>query len=200
MKDDYGFIAPYYNRLAKMLFGKKLWEAKNCFVSEVEDKKILIIGGGDGFDYKEVSKNLSGQYWDKSQRMLDLAKENLSESELSFHLGEFTSNEKVLFDEIWLHFVLDTMDDQEISSLINGLSKVIQKSGSIYFADFFKPISIYQKGMHLLMIQFFRVFAGHKRKNIPDYEKIFLQNSWKKSDGKSFMKGWIRSQIWKPVL
>ncbi len=199
MKDDYSFIAPFYNRLAKLTFGRKLWEAKNCFVSEVEGKKILLIGGGDGLDYLGKSKNLTGQYWEKSQGMLDLAKENLSESDLSFHLGEFRSEEKIFFDEVWLHFVLDTMNDHEISDLLNELAKVLKSNGSVYFADFFKPKSLWQKGIHQMMIQFFRVFAAHKRKNIPDYEKIFLQNNWKKSEEKSLMKGWVKAQIWRKI-
>lgn len=196
MKDDYSFIAPYYNRLAKMVFGRKLQEAKNCFVSEIEVKKILLIGGGDGMDYREIVKKLHGQYWEKSQSMLELAKGNLSESSLSFHLGEFKPDGSVHFDEVWLHFVLDTMEDQEITNLISVLRSTLKTNGRLYFVDFFEAKSLWQKGIQEVMLGFFRVFAAHKRKNIPDYEKLFLQDGWVKSEEENLMKGWVRAQIW----
>ncbi|MBN3584008.1 class I SAM-dependent methyltransferase [Algoriphagus aestuarii] len=196
MKDDYSFIAPYYNRLAKLVFGKKLKEAKNCFVSGLEDKKILLIGGGDGLDYQEIAKKLHGQYWEKSQRMLELAKRNLSESGLSFHLGEFKVENSGHFDEVWLHFVLDTMEDSEISQLISVLRSNLKANGRVYLVDFFEAKSFWQKGMLQVMLGFFRIFAAHKRKNIPDYEKLFLQAGWIKSTENDLMDGWVCAQIW----
>lgn len=196
MKDDYGFIAPFYNLLAKMIFGNKLLEAKNCFVSEVEDKKILIIGGGDGIDHRGISKNLTGQFWEHSQGMLDLAKENLLESDLSFHLGEFRRDEKILFDEVWLHFVLDTMRDEEIASLLGEIRKSLTLEGKIYLADFFAPKSINQKILQGSMITFFRLMANHKRANLPDYEEFLLTENWEKISEKQFVDGWVKAQVW----
>ena len=74
VKDRYSFIAPFYSFLAKLIFGNDLKELKTQFVANLEQKKILIIGGGDGLDYWDFQADLSGEYWEISEAMLGKAK------------------------------------------------------------------------------------------------------------------------------
>lgn len=196
MKDSYGLIAPYYNQLAKLVFGKSLQSAKLHFATQIERKNILIIGGGDGIDYKKIQSSLHGQYWELSESMLNLARVHLSASDLDFQLGSFQPTKNLLFDEVWLHFVLDTFNDSEIHDLLLNLRKVIKPEGKIYLADFFSPQNLSQKILHRSMISFFRMIAQHKRKNIPDYEMLFKEGKWMKLEEKVFLKGWVKAQIW----
>ncbi|WP_296705774.1 class I SAM-dependent methyltransferase [Algoriphagus sp.] len=196
MKDRYNFIAPYYNQLAKLVFGKRLKEAKTCFISYLKSKKILIIGGGDGLDYQEIQSNLSGEYWELSSSMLELAKENLKKSRLNFYLGNFQRKKDILFDEVWFHFVLDTMSDEEIEGILNEIKIVLKEKGKVYLVDFFQPITSKQKFLHQIMILFFRLLTSHKRGNIPDYEIILTKNGLVLEKEKDFLKGWVKAQIW----
>lgn len=199
MKDNYSLLAPFYNLLTKLVFGEQLMLAKNHFVEDLSSKKILIIGGGDGLDYQDFQSQLSGEYWEISQAMLSKVKVNLAESDLTFHLGFFQAEKGKLFDEVWLHFVLDTMKDEEIASLLGEIGKSFKPDGRIYIADFFAPKNLYQQFLNRSMITFFRIVTKHKRASIPDYEKIFLANNWKKNSEKEFMEGWVKAQVWKPA-
>jgi SAM-dependent methyltransferase len=196
MKDDYSFIAPFYNQLVRLVFGNQLTEAKTCFSSSLEGKKILIIGGGVGLDYSSFQSQLRGEYWELSRSMLSKAKDNLKNSQLEFHLGYYEFQVGDQFDEVWLHFVLDTMTDGELDIFLDEIKKSITPAGQLYLADFFEPQTKFQQVLHKTMIQFFRWVTSHRRKNIPDYEKIFIEKGWKKSSEKDFLKGWVKAQIW----
>lgn len=198
MKDHYSFISPVYNTLAKLVFGSQLKLSKTCFLEGLSAKKILIIGGGDGLDYKAFQKQLQGEYWELSQSMLSLAKSNLKDSRLSFHLGVYHLRAEIRFDEIWLHFVLDTLSDEEIDALLVLCKKSLNQNGGIYLADFFEAKTGYQRFVSKAMIQFFKIVTAHKREDIPNYEQIFQRNGLKKTSEKLFMKGWVKAQIWNP--
>ena len=196
MKDHYSFLAPFYNRLTKLIFGDQLMLAKNHFAENLSKKKILIIGGGDGLDYQNSQNQLSGEYWEISKAMLSKAKVNLAESSLTFHLNFYQATKGELFDEVWLHFVLDTMKDEEIISLLGEIRKSVKSEGRIYLVDFFPPKNSYQRFLNLSMITFFRIVTKHKRATIPAYEKILRKKNWKKNGEKKFLRGWVKAQVW----
>lgn len=108
-------------------------------------KKILIIGGGDGLDYKDFQSDLAGEYWELSEVMLRKATKNPLHCKLEFHFGHFEVDLINQFDETWLHFVLDTMRDDEIRSLLTEIRKGITPAGKIYLVDFFKNQNLYQQ-------------------------------------------------------
>lgn len=196
MKDHYSFLTPFYNHLTKLVFGDQLKQSKTCFSENLAGKKVLIIGGGDGLDYQVFKDQLAGEYWEISRSMLQKAEANLKESRLSFRLGYFQAEKEKVFDEVWLHFVLDTMLDEEIISLLGQIRNSIKPDGRIYLADFFAPKNAIQRGLHRSMITFFRIVVNHKRASIPDYEEILLSQEWTKNSEIEFLKGWIKAQIW----
>jgi ubiquinone/menaquinone biosynthesis C-methylase UbiE len=196
VKDHYSFLAPYYNRLSKLVFGDQLVQAKTCFAEKLAEKSILIIGGGDGLDYQNFQNNLTGEYWEISQAMISRAKENLSESNLSFHLDFFLAKKEKLFDEVWLHFVLDTMSDEEICSLLEEIRKSLKPESRVYLVDFFAPKNSYQRFVSRSMIAFFRITTRHKRSSIPDYEEILRSQNLIKKSEKDFLRGWVKAQLW----
>ena len=197
VKDRYSLLAPFYNRLTKLVFGGQLKQSKNYFRENPSKKKVLIIGGGDGLDYGNFQNQLAGEYWEISQAMLRLAEQNLSKSQLTFHLGYFQAEKEKVFDEVWLHFVLDTMLDEEILSLLIEIRKSLKPKGRIYLADFFAPKNAIQRGVNRIMITFFRIVVNHKRASIPDYEEILLSQEWTKNSEIEFLKGWVKAQIWR---
>nr|WP_306422368.1 methyltransferase domain-containing protein [Algoriphagus sp. AGSA1] len=180
--------------MVKLIFGGKLRESKLCLLENTASKNVLIIGGGDGLDYTEIAPDISGEYWELSGSMLKKAKANLQLSQLDFHLGNFKAGKK--FDEVWLHFVLDTMPDDEITSFLVEIKKSLSPRGRIFLADFFSPKKRYQRILTCGMISLFRAITGHRRANLPDYEKILFTENWLKSSEEEFLVGWVKAQIW----
>lgn len=197
MKDRYSFIAPIYSLLVKLVFGTDLKKSKLVFVSKLRTKKLLIVGGGDGLDYRDFELNLNGEYWELSPLMLRKSNDCLRGSQLIFQLGQFNPDPPRKFDEIWLHFVLDTMSDAEIEAFLLTLKKVLKVNGRIYLCDFFPPQSYIQQILHWLMITFFRIATRHPRKDVPDYSTILKKQGFQQEKNFNWKKGWIRSQLWK---
>jgi len=196
VKDRYSLVAPYYDFLAKLVFGNDLKDLKTCFVKNLAQHKILIIGGGDGLDYQNFQSDLTGEYWELSESMLRKAKKNLGQSQLTFHLGKFKANPANQFDEIWLHFVLDTFSDEEIAPFLAEIKKSFRQNSKIYLVDFFKPQSSVHRVIHATMLAFFRILTQHQRKDVPDYDFAFRKAGFQKLDEKKKRKGWIRAQLW----
>ncbi|WP_057939171.1 class I SAM-dependent methyltransferase [Algoriphagus resistens] len=195
MKDKYSLLTAWYSSLVKLIFGEKLKESKLCLLEDTESKRVLIIGGGDGLDYREIAPDISGEYWELSSSMLKKAKENLKLSQLDFYLGNFKAGEK--FDEVWLHFLLDTMPDEAIELLLEEIKLVLDTNGRIVFSDFFHPKSHRQQFLNQVMITFFRVVVGHHRNDLPEYEKLFFKRGFVKTDERLFMEGWVKAQVWR---
>ncbi|MDF2158793.1 class I SAM-dependent methyltransferase [Algoriphagus sp. CAU 1675] len=194
MKDAYRYLAWIYTPLSKLVFGKKLQEAKTCFLTDFSGKKMLILGGGDGFDYKPMQKQLQGDFWEISTSMLERAKRNLPTSSLNFHLGKFESEES--YNLILLPFVLDTLRDDDLEALLFKLNGNLKKGGRIFLSDFFGPKHFHQKIMQKLMIGFFRLLTSHPRKDLPDYKSYLNPLGFSLIEEKIWSDGWIRAQLW----
>src|SRR5690606_32734049 len=127
--------------------------------------------------------------------MLKKAKENLKLSQLDFYLGNFKAGEK--FDEVWLHFLLDTMPDKVIETLLEEIKSALNANGRIIFSDFFHPKSHRQQVLNQVMITFFRIVVSHHRNDLPEYEKLFFKKGFVKTDERLFMEGWVKAQVWR---
>ncbi len=194
MKDAYRWLAPVYSRLSRLVFGNTLQEANQWFLAPGLEYFYVIFGGGDGESYRKWAEQLRGEFWEKSPAMLNLAKKNLAGSALKFRLGEFDLSEKA--DFILLPFVLDTWSDAEIEAWVNRLKGHLKPQGKVVLSDFFPPSNFLQKAVLSVMIFFFRRFAAHTRKDLPDYGYFFEKASFRKRDEKVWKNGWIRAQVW----
>lgn len=194
MKDQYRLVGRIYRPLSRLVFGKKLSQANVHFLSQYLSGKTLIIGGGEGYDYREFQDRLSGEYWELSESMLNKAKENLQSSELSFHLGNFPSSGP--FDLVLLPFVLDTLTDEQIPTFLHRVDQYLKSGGKVILSDFFKTDSVGQSFVTALMISFFRLVAGHSRKDLPDHTSWLSAQGWILKEEKVWKNGWIRAQVW----
>lgn len=195
--DDYAKIAPFYSRLATLVFGNVLKEAGLFFLEISPNSSVVIIGGGDGSAYANVAENLSGEFWEKSAAMLKLAQKQLSKSNLSFHLGWFRSTDKA--DFILLPFVLDTFSNGELEKLLMQLKANLSPGGRVLVSDFFPPSGVFHRMVLWGMIGFFRAVTSHSRKDLPDYDFYFQQAGYRKVSEKCWKKGWIRAQEWRLI-
>jgi hypothetical protein len=196
MSDAYGFIAPVYQFFSQLVFGMDIIRANQEFLDEFLDKKIVIIGGGDGFAYRKYSEKLKGDYWEKSSAMLGLAKKNLKNSSLKFHWCEFSGTQGKS-DLVCLPFVLDTMKDQDILSFLDLVKTSLGNKGHVLVSDFHQPENFTQRILEKTMIYGFRTLTGHERKDVPNIPQLMDLKGLVLSKEKSWRQGWIRSQLYK---
>jgi hypothetical protein len=194
MSDSYGFLAPIYQPLSRLVFGKNLIYANQAFLEGNEDKKVLIIGGGDGVAYKNFKEKLQGEFWDLSSRMSQLAKRNLEDSGLSIHTGAWPG--KGNFDRVFLPFLLDSLTDFEIGELLILVKKSLNAEGKVIISDFFPPQTLLQGLIQQLMIFGFRMVVKHPRKDLPNIPKKMKAAGFKLIQEKIWRQGWIKSQVY----
>lgn len=194
MSDNYGFLAPFYQLLSRAVFGRKILEANQAFLTENLGQKQIIIGGGDGVAYQKYEKQLEGYYFEKSAKMLQLAQKNLKNSRLKFVHGEFSGEKKG--DCFFLPFLLDSLTDQEISDLMERIKKCLSPRGKLVISDFFEPKSPSQRFLLKVMLWFFRLVTQHPRNDLPNYPFFFQKAGFSLVEEKTWEKGWIRSQLY----
>ncbi|WP_026953081.1 methyltransferase [Algoriphagus mannitolivorans] len=194
MSDNYGFLAPFYQMLSQAVFGKKILEANQAFLDDILDQELIFIGGGDGTAYQEYGNQLKGFYFEKSAKMLQLARKNLHHSHLHFVHGEYTGHNKG--DCFFLPFLLDSLQDEEIEQLLEKIKSSISESGKVVVSDFFSPQTFRQNLLLQVMLLFFRIFTNHPRKDLPDYSRLFQKTGYRLLEEKVWHKGWIRAQVY----
>ncbi|GAA0879878.1 hypothetical protein GCM10009119_28470 [Algoriphagus jejuensis] len=194
MSDAYGFLAPIYQPLSRLVFGKDLIEANQVFSALAYGKNILILGGGDGMAYRDWDGNFFGEYWDTSSKMADLARRNLGKSEIKVNLGGWPGTGK--FDAVFLPFVLDSLPDEDIQIILSAISNALKPGGKVVLSDFFPPKTFLQSSIQKLMISGFRTFAKHPRTDLPDFDRFFSSGDWRLLDEKTWRKGWIRTRVY----
>lgn len=192
MPDAYSFLAPIYQPLARLVFGKDLIRANQAFLEEVEGKKMLIIGGGDGVAYRDFAANLQGEFWDLSPKMAQLAQRNLSGSGLQIHAGAWHGKGK--FERVFFPFVLDTLTDEEIVELLSQVQTCLTEEGKVVISDFFSPQTFLQNLIQHLMIFSFQILVNHPRKDLPNIPELMRFTGFKLTQEKVWRQGWIKSQ------
>lgn len=194
MSDAYGFLAPIYQPLSRMVFGGDLVEANQTFNELARGKKCLIIGGGDAVAYRDWNADFAGEYWDSSLKMAELARLNLSKTKVKVNCGKWTGQGD--FDVVLLPFVLDTIPEEELGKFILQVRGSLSMNGKVVVSDFFPPQTILQNLIQHLMIICFRIFAGHPRKDLPDIPQLMNQMGLELAHEKIWRRGWIRAQVY----
>lgn len=196
MLDAYGCLSRFYQPLSKVVFGGDLVEANQAFIAENLGKKIHIIGGGDGTSYQVFGEKLEGVFWEKSPAMIRLAQRNLKGSGLEFRLGEFAPLESEEVEVVILPFVLDTLRDEEIRTLLQQIKKTMSPNSLLIVSDFFPAKTFGQGVLEKVMLWFFRWAAKHPRKDIPFLPLFLEKEGFRLVDRRTWRKGWIFSAVY----
>ena len=195
MSDAYGYLAPIYQPLSRLVFGPDLLNANRAFLDLGRGKRALIIGGGDGLAYRDWDRSFAGEYWDTSIAMTKIGRRNLGRSGIEVNCGRWPG--KGEFDVVFLPFVLDTLPDPDITELIHQIQMSLNPGGLIIVSDFFPPGTLAQKVLQQLMITCFRIITRHPRRDLPDLTFLFDPKTWRLVSEKTWRKGWIRAWVFR---
>lgn len=195
MSDDYGLLASSYQLISRLVFGNDLLEANRSFWNIEESCRVLIIGGGDGTAYRGISPLIRGEFWDLSPKMARLAAKNLASTSISVRTGSWPGEGE--FDRIFLPFVLDTMTDSDIGTLLSQIKTALKPGGAVVVSDFFAPVYFSQRILQQLMISTFRIVVRHRRRDLPDFDRVFDPQIWKLGEEIVWRKGWIRARLYR---
>ena len=195
---NYNRIAPFYDRLAKLVFGNSLINAQIKYLDLVSaGSSILILGGGTGKILPNLDTTVSGciiHFIDSSEGMLNLAKDRkLRNNEIVFctSLDEAGS----YYDVVIVNFFFDQFTDQKINEIIGTLKQKTTDQTKWLISDFVNPKNAWQYTLLGLMYGFFKIICSIEAHKLPDWQNVLAQNELTVHNEHFFYNKFIVSQV-----
>ncbi len=202
--NGFNWIAPFYDSLQKMVFGRALIESQLAFLHDIPDNSnVLILGGGSGETMKrllELRKGCHIWYVEASDVMLKLAQERVRMREGSVHFihgTEASIPENVVFDAAITGFFLDLFSDEKVAWMVSAMDKHLKGSGVWLITDFVNTGKWWQRILLWVMYKFFVVTSGIEARRLPDWEKLVAGSGFQQIKSRLFVAGFINSAVWK---
>lgn len=204
MKGNYNNIAPYYDRLSQVIFGRAIINAQKYLVGFITTgNTILIVGGGTGWILEEIAKRhfegLQITYLEISEKMIDLSvKRDWGKNKVIFinkSIQEVAIDGQ--FDIVMTPFLLDNFSPKTVELVFEKIHKRLSPSGLWLFTDFqVNPKHKYwQKPLLKIMYLFFKLCCNIEAGRLPDTSTLFDRFRYKKTSSKMFFHNFICSQV-----
>ncbi|MDF9798312.1 tRNA (cmo5U34)-methyltransferase [Catalinimonas alkaloidigena] len=214
---SFQLIAPYYDLLARLVFGNTIDKAQKHFFSLIpKGSEVLIIGGGSGRilgDLIKVAQPNKITFLEASSNMLRIAKKksarilknNHRNTEMCFIHG--TENDLPVYKEydvLITFFLFDVYPTHEAKKLASKLSEHLKSSGVWLFSDFCLEGQgfsfLWKKVLLVAMYTFFRLVSNLHNQSLPDYQTIFKELHYLPVQQQYFYHNFIISLIYRKLL
>lgn len=198
-------IAPYYDRLASLVFGKSIRAAQVCFLSGIPPASyILILGGGTGRIISEIRKqrnNCHIWYIEHSATMLELSRQkNPSDEYLHYIQGtECEIPSHITFDVVITQFYFDLFTVDSLSEALGKIRMALKSNALWLVADFTTPQKWWQHVMLALMYRFFRIVSNIEANKLPRWNEALMAAGFFEFKQKSFFGSFIKSAVYRGV-
>ena len=211
MRNGFDVIAPFYDLLARCIFGKSIWNSQLATLRFIpENAVILIIGGGTGWFLKELmaaTKASKVVYIDSSEKMIALSKQKMTSLPGQFERIDFRLNTPACihpseyFNVIITHFFLDLFTDDQVHAIMQPLHKALHKNGLWLCADFqlLEECSgrWWKKWLMNVVYTFFRIGCNIKARHLPKIPEHFKAYSMSCIYEAHFFSQLIVTQVYK---
>jgi len=198
LNDSYKYLAPFYSRIEKLVFGKTL-QASREFGFELikEESRILIVGGGDG----RVLKNLPNcrvDYVESSKKMRKLARKIYTQAQINFI--DSSIEEETLegtYNHIFFQYFFDQFNRSEIIEIMEYVSSNISNKTIIHLADFQSSNDKYSHSVLIkIMYRFFGFFTGLRTRHLEDFNELFRSLGFIELKRREWKNGLVFATMW----
>ncbi|WP_223815860.1 class I SAM-dependent methyltransferase [Adhaeribacter rhizoryzae] len=210
LKPGFDLIAPYYDFLAGLVFGRTLKKAQLTFLDNIpEQARILIIGGGSGWLLPEIFARTSTcqiVYLEASANMLNQAKQKIKDPAqaacVEFRFGtENNIQPEEEFEVVISFFFLDLFLPAELENITHILFRHLQPGGLWLVTDFVQTHNaglwqIWTKILTQSMYRFFRVVSGISATTLPDWQNILAHYNLAPQKSAYFYHNLIKSVLY----
>lgn len=202
MKNNYDKIAPYYDRMSRLVFGRAQVNAQLGLLEHIKPgSSILIAGGGTGWILEALAKkypeSLHITYIEISGAMLDISrKKNYGRNKVEFiHLAieDFTTQQ--LNDTIITPFLFDNFSAERATKTFILLNNLLRKGGNWLFTDFTynQTAPLWQRLLLRMMYLFFHAVSHVEASSLPDMETLFIKHSYVPASRSAWYAGFIQA-------
>jgi tRNA (cmo5U34)-methyltransferase len=201
----YNPIAPFYDQLARLIFGTNIFQVQIHFFNCVPDNsQVLILGGGTGWIVEELLKLKPGchvTFVDASSKMISIAKRKNSRclQNVTFIHGTQDDLPEKMFDVVITNFFLDLFPTSSLNAALQKISNQLTERAIWLVSDFQSPKSLWQKFMLALMYRFFSITTNLRNDRLPDWVESMKMIGFYEEEGAEFANGFMRASLLKKI-
>lgn len=200
-------IAKWYRWFEYGAFGGALMRRRVAFLGDVADaRRALVVGDGDGrFLVKLVEQNrqASIDYLDLSARMLELARNRVTGSNVNFQQGNALTVPlpNAEFDLIVTNFFLDCFGADDSRRVIQRLAAAAAAPHARWLiAEFREPASgwrsVWARAWLFVLYTFFRWTTGLQVRRLVDHRPLLEGVGFRLLREESAWFGLLASELW----
>lgn len=202
MANNFNFVAPFYDALARIVFGNTIRASQKTYLREInDDYKILVLGGGTGWILQELDlqkKSIYVEYVEASVKMLEKAKSRgpFDNITVNFVLDDSyqTSNK---FDAVLTFFFLDVFNHTNLVSWVKRIDELLKSDGKWLITDFKKSSRRSHRVLLQLMHAFFKMTCNLEVSTLLDIFKFVEDQGYAKQRSQYFYNQMIESAVYK---
>ncbi len=202
--NSYDAVAPFYDLLSRIVYGKKLLHAQRCFLSDIPNgSRVLFLGGGTGKVLPQLLQleGISVDYIEPSGAMMRRAMKRAAgeaKQSVQFIQGDHTQlPAHVQYDAVLTFFVLDMFTELKAIEFTDIVDASLKPGALWLLADFFPSRNIVHRALLKGMYLFFHLATGIQTRQLPDYDKALNRHDFHRRAEKKFMQGFIRSCVYR---
>uniref|UniRef100_F4C745 Methyltransferase type 12 n=1 Tax=Sphingobacterium sp. (strain 21) TaxID=743722 RepID=F4C745_SPHS2 len=208
MKNNYDNIAPLYDRLSRLVFGRAQVNVQLDLIHSIAaDSRILIVGGGSGWILEALAKlhaeGLTITYVEISEKMLRMARDrNCANNKVVFveqAIEDFEALQNS-YDVIITSFLFDNFLRPKAEKVFGHLTRLLASEGLWLYADFYldpNKKNGWKKGMLKLMYKFFGYLCQVEARNLIDMSPYFQRNRYQMLFSSLHYAGFIKGIVYK---
>jgi ubiquinone/menaquinone biosynthesis C-methylase UbiE len=172
--NNFDRIAPIYDKLASIVFGKAMRRAQTKFLNEIRHhSRVLILGGGTGWLLAELLStrpDCQVIYIEASEKMIDMARKRIDKSHnVSFiHGTEKEIPAASSFEVVITHFYLDLFEQRSCLEVCTLIRRYCHP-GSLWIASDFVNNVWWQSILLRSMYTFFGLTTRLHTKSLPEW-------------------------------
>lgn len=196
-ENSFDRVAPFYDGLTRLVFGKRLEQAQLEFVSKIsEGSRVLILGGGTGWFLEKLvdfQPNLQIDYVEASEKMIALSQQRNLPGQIRFIHGTQEDIPETHYDVIITHFFLDVFTQEKLRAVIKQLKNALASDGLWLCTDFRKTGKPFHAFLLWFMHRFFRITTKLQAREIQDFQDLLTEEGLKKNGLRYWRNGLIFS-------
>lgn len=203
---NFDWVAPVYDAMAFVVFGRKLQQAQTVFLDLIPDgSSVLIVGGGTGWLLEQLMESCKPNrvlYLETSGQMVARASRRMIGKALLGSVEFRVGDENALrpdeqFDVLMTPFLLDLFTEATLQTqLIPKLLHALAHTGRWIVTDFVQPAVWWQKALLWTMIRFFRFTAGIETRKLANWQELLQTARLINIARKPQVGGMASAEVW----
>ena len=204
MAGGFDRIAPYYDSLARLVFGDSIRRCQLEYLNKIPlGAKVLILGGGTGWLLAKMMKaNPTCRVWylESSLKMIEIAKaglKDLSNADVFFIHGtekNLQQRNDIYFDAVITNFYFDLFTSSSLKDALEHIKKCVYPGSKLLVSDFVDR-EWWQQFLLFLMYRFFRWTCAIEARTLPDWQRQLEEAGFAECSTTWYYRAFIKSSL-----